>query len=249
MTKAVLLFVVLAGSFTQLACGQDVKTPYLGNPPFDIKQTMNQHKVVPPQNAKSTGPVSFMMSPYLFGKWTIGILQPYAGPPERTWVKYNATDRQLVARHTTNENEAVRVVDMDLLREFTVGDSLLGMRLTYRRYLDSRVEKATLRTAFYEVHYDAGRTALLCHRNHIPAIPVAGEASFAGTDDVLSYFLKTPTNDIVPVNLKANDILAALGTNHQPALKAYISQQHLDLSREADVVQLLRYHDDLLAGS
>jgi len=49
--------------------------------------------------------------------------------------------------------EIVEVVDTDLLREFTVGDSLLGLRLTFRRYLNAGWLKPSLRTAFYKVHY------------------------------------------------------------------------------------------------
>lgn len=171
---------------------------------------------------------------YLFFYWTKGVLRPYTGAPRRAWVKYNLMDRQLISRTTTGELTVEHVVNMDMLREFTVGDSAQNLQVVYRRYLQARVAKPALRTAFFEVHYDAGRTALLCQRTN-----------FSNRADVLEYFVKTPDNRILPVKLDAEPLLAALGTQHAPALIAYARQHQLELRREADVVRLLTYCDTL----
>jgi hypothetical protein len=128
---------------------------------------------------------------------------------------------------------------------FTVGDSARGLQLHYRRYLNTRVEKPDLRTAFFEVHYDAGRTALLCQRVHNPSLPMANLNGFTGGNDVLRYYLKTSDNRLLHVKLQADELLAALPPVQQPALTAYCQQQHLDLHRETDVVKLLQYADHL----
>lgn len=171
---------------------------------------------------------------YIFPYWTQGVLRSYDGASRRAWVKYNLLDRQLIARTGAGELAAEHVVNMDTLREFTVGDSARNLRVVYRRYLQARVAKPALRTAFFEVHYDAGRTALLCQRTNFP-----------NRADVLEYYVKTPDNRILPVKLDAEPLLGALGPAHAPALSTYASQQKLNLNREADVVRLLAYCDTL----
>lgn len=182
---------------------------------------------------------------YLFINWTQGSLHPYSGTPQRAWLKYNAFNHQLVSRSIVGKAEIGHVVDMSLLREFTIGDSALGMRLTYRRYLSARVSKPSLRTAFFEVHYDIGKTALLCQRVHTPDLPQPGPSGFSGSQDVLSYFLKTADNHLVALNLNTPDVLEALGAAHTSTVAFYRQQQQLDLRKEADVVRLLVYVDSL----
>ncbi|MDO7849466.1 hypothetical protein Q5H92_24085 [Hymenobacter sp. M29] len=245
-----ILMLVLLGS--QAALGQDYRTPASGGPPtkvvpIDVAKYManaRSNQPAPPSTQNLVSP--FVPSDYLFVGWTQGLLQPYGnGAPQRAWLKYNAFSHQLISRAYVRETEVVKVVDMDLLREFTIGDSLLGLRLTYRRYLNARVLKASLRSAFYEVHYDAGKTALLCQRSHTRGLPQAGAGGFSGSKDILSYFLKTPDNRIVPVNLRPAEVLAALGAPHATAATTYAQQQQLDLHRENDVVRLLAYCDTL----
>lgn len=171
---------------------------------------------------------------YLFSYWTKGVLRSYIGAPRHAWVKYNLMDRQLITRTTAGELTVEHVVKMDTLREFTIGDSAQNLRVVYRRYLQARVAKPALRTAFFEVHYDAGRTALLCQRTN-----------FSNRADVLEYFVKTTDNRILPVKLDAEPLLGALGPGYAPALAAYARQHRLELSQEADVVRLLAYCDTL----
>jgi hypothetical protein len=180
---------------------------------------------------------------YLFTAWTLGRLVPYSGAPRRAWLRYNALSKQLV--ELAQSSRLSKPVDMRVLRGFTVGDSARGLQLHYRRYLNTRVEKPDLRTAFFEVHYDAGRTALLCQRVHNPSLPMANLNGFTGGNDVLRYYLKTSDNRLLHVKLQADELLAALPPVQQPALTAYCQQQHLDLHRETDVVKLLQYADHL----
>jgi len=221
-------------------------TKGLFDPKMHEKFVDSRNQPSPPSADNKNLKSPYLPSDYLFVGWTQGLLQPYgSGAPQRAWLKYNAFSHQLISRSQVGEAEIVKVVDMDLLREFTIGDSLLGLRLTYRRYLNARVSKAALRAAFFEVHYDAGKTALLCRRAHTPGLPQAGPGGFSGSKDVLSYFLKTPDNRIVPVNLRPAEVLAALGTAPAAAATAYAQQQQLDLRRETDVVRLLAYCDTL----
>jgi hypothetical protein len=215
---------------------QDVKTPYRGNPPYDIGKAIGSQPA-PQQNAKqavqqpNTLPLA---GAYLFPYWTKGILRPYTGRPQRAWLKYNSLDQQLIARTSTGTMEQVSRVDTDTLREFTIGDSAQGLRVTYRRYLNARTPKPSLRTAFFEVHYDAGKSALLCRRLASPTRP-----------DILHYFFKTSTNELLPLKLGRQPVLAALGPAHASTLAAYVLEQQLNLEREADVVRLLAYFDTL----
>ena len=221
---------------TPVLRAQDVKTPYKGNPPYDIgkailNQPVAQKSSSPPAQQLTSIPQS---SAYLFPYWTKGILRPYSGRSQRAWLKYNSLDQQLIARTSIGTMEQVRRVNTDTLREFTIGDSARGLRVTYRRYLNARTPKPSLRTAFFEVHYDAGKNALLCRRLASPTRP-----------DILHYFLKTSTNELLPLKLGRQPVLAALGPAHASTLAAYVLEQQLNLEREADVVRLLVYLDTL----
>lgn len=215
-------------------------------PPM-INNNQSNQRSEPVRNTSPYGQVStfYQLSSYIFATWTLGILRPYGGPVRREWLKYNAFNHQLISRTYVREVEVSKVVNMNTLREFTVGDSALGLRLTYRRYLNIRTAKSSLRTAFFEVHYDAGGTALLCRRAHTPAIPQPGLAGFTGARDVLAYFLKTNDNQLTAVKLRPDDIIPALESGHIAALTAYANQQRLDLTVERDVIRLLAYNDSL----
>lgn len=229
-----LLVLLLAAAAVQTAAfAQDVKPAYKGNPPFDIKNSqIGNPTSAPPSRAPlaGTAPIAY----YLFPDWTRGVLRPYSGPSSRVWLKYNVMDHQLIKRSFLGETPLVTVVNTDDLHEFSVGDSARGLRLTFRRYLTARVPKANLRTTFFEVHYDAGKTALLCKRLASP-----------NRDDVLRYYLKTADNLLTPLDLAPRPVLAALGPLHADALVAFARDKQLNLTREADVVRLLLYHDSL----
>ena len=184
-----------------------------------------------------TAPPVFYPVPY----WTRGILQTYTGTVSRPWLKFDAINQQLYSRSATDEPEAV---NMNNLRAFAVGDSLSGTRRVYRRYLNARLANAALRTAFFEVRYDAGRTVLLCHR--VIAERVAHRQGSAARRERVAYFLKEPnSNLLVPVDLSQKALLAALKPVHRSALAAYAGGKSLQLKRERDVIRLLAYYDGL----
>lgn len=245
--RFILLFLLLAGS--PLAQAQDLhadgtKGTFVPSPMMNSNQSNQRQEPTGPYNPNGQTTI-YQASSYLFTTWTLGVLRPYAGPARHEWLKYNANTHQLISRSSVRDVEITNVVDMDVLREFTVGDSLLGMRLTYRRYLNAHIANPSLRTAFFEVHYDTGGTALLCRRSHTPTTALPGPAGFTGAKDVLSYFLKTIDNQVSAVKLRSADIFQALGSAHAAALTAYARQQQLDLTVERDVVQLLTYNDSL----
>lgn len=249
MRPLLLLFLILLSR--PFAHAQDYRTPPGGGAPTKVepvdmskyfKQPNAPATSAPKNGTESIGPRAEL---YLFPYWTQGVLRPYTGAPQRAWLKYNAVDRQLIYRTFVGEVEVVKVVDTDLLREFSVGDSLRGQRLTFRRYLNARVAKPALRKTFFEVHYDAGKTALLCQRTHLVRPLAEQGGALPGTRDVLAYFLKTTDNRLTPVKLGSAPLLTALGSAHAEALAAYARTQQLDLRREADAVRLLAYHDSL----
>ena len=169
--------------------------------------------------------------PYLFPEWTLGKLSPYVGPPTWAWVKYNLFDHQLISGTIVDNILVVKPIDTDLLRQFTLGDSARGLAIVLRRYVNLRIAKPSLRTAFFEVHYDSGRTALLCQRYVV------------ASGSVLRYYLKAEGNTLTPISLKAQSVLAALGSAQASALATYAREHALNLTRESDVVRLLQYYD------
>ena len=190
-----------------------------------------------PTDAPLVAPPVFYPVPY----WTRGILQPYIGAVSRPWLKFDAINQQLYSRSAVDEPAAVSMAG---IKAFAVGDSLSGTRHVYRRYLDARLEDAALRTAFFEVRYDAGRMALLCHR--VIAEKVANRQGSAARRERVAYFLKeADSNLIVPVELKQKALLAALKPVHRSVLAVYASEKALKLTRESDVIRLLVYYDTL----
>ncbi|HLK98247.1 MAG TPA: hypothetical protein VK364_10810 [Hymenobacter sp.] len=63
--------------------------------------------------------------------------------------------------------------------------------------------------------------------------------------DTERFFVKRPDQTLVPVRLSNRSILEALGEQHKASAAAYVSQERLNLSKEADVVRLLAYYDTL----
>ena len=207
------------------------------------QKTSEQANAAPPKPAAG---------PYLLPYWTRGTLKPYGDAATRAWLKYEPLSGQLYSRSATDEPQPVNT---DALREFSVGDSLLGTRRTYRRYLDARLADATLRTAFFEVRHEAGGggSALLCRRTFSQRHPGPTpwprhrrEPKPATYEEQVRYFIKDGrTNSIGAVTLEPAPVLAALSPARQPALAAYVRREGLNLAREADVGRLLAYYDTL----
>ena len=193
------------------------------------------------QEATHAPTATFCPLPY----WTQGTLRPYAGAASRAWLLYDAHRQQLVRRSAAGGPETVNT---DELREFSVGDSLLGTHRLYRRYLEARLANPALRTAFFEVRHDAGRAALVCQRAvyEYAHMENGKRTNPEKLKETVRYFIKDNGNNIVAVgSLRPEAVLAALGTAHGAALTAYARQQRLELNRERDVIRLLTYYDTL----
>ena len=210
--------------------------PYISANPADALLREQKHQPAATDKPPVAPPI-FYPVPY----WTRGILQPYSGAVSRPWLKFDATTQQLYSRSATDEPEPI---NMAVLKAFAVGDSLLETRQVYRRYLNARLENAALRTAFFEVRYDSGRTVLLCRR--VITEKIAHRHGGAARHEKVNYFLKEGTSNlIVPLELNRNALLAALQPVHRPALAAYAGKQALRLNRERDVIRLIAYYDTL----
>ena len=175
--------------------------------------------------------------------WTRGRLVPIVGAPSRPWLKYDVAAQRLLTR---TADEAPQLVDTNPLREFSVGDSLLGTRRTFRRYLRARVADPALRTVFFEVCYDAGRSALLRRRRYTFFPKEPGTTVRRGAQrETIVFFVADAAHTLTPVKLTPEAILAALAPTHHAALTAYARQQRLKLDREPDIIRLLTYYDTL----
>ncbi len=242
------LFAMLTAFTSSVAAAQDPRnnpksSDYVdwGNQAIKVeeRQSVGIREATHANNEKTGYPVNY---------WTRGILRPFAGPALRPWLLYDAIDERLYTRSASDKLETVSTIT---LREFSVGDSLLGSRRTYRRYLDARVDDATLRTAFFEVHYDAGRSALLCRRvtyidpGNLTSVRRGLKPPKRIVEKKTYYLKRAENNTLIPVALNADVILGALGTTHRAELAAYVSQKRLKLTQENDVIALLAYADTL----
>lgn len=210
---------------------------------IDFSQEQTPRRIEPayPQPAATDKPSGARAIYYPVPYWTRGILQPYSGAVSRPWLKFDATTQQLYSRSATDEPEPI---NMAVLKAFAVGDSLSGTRHIYRRYLNARLDNAALRTAFFEVRYDSGRTVLLCRR--VITEKIAHRHGSAERREQVTYFLKQGSrNLIVPLELNRDALLAALPPVHRPALATYAGKKALRLNRERDAIRLIAYYDTL----
>ena len=185
-------------------------------------------------------------SSFLLPYWTRGTVKMTSGTVPQPWLKYDLHGDHLLWRRPSGDSLELNTSAMT---EFSLGDSLRGTRYLYRRYLDARIRELPLRTAFFEVRYDAGRSALLrkrsrtlFHTNNGPSLAGRSSDRWVETSD---FYLKNADNTIEPIRLNAKAVLAVLGKAKAPALQAYITRESLDLSAEADLVKLLTYYDTL----
>lgn len=186
-------------------------------------------------------------TPLLAPYWTQGRVLTTNGPVARVWLKYNLASGQLLWRRPAGDSLELNTAQIS---EFTLGDSLRGTRATFRRYLAARIEAQALRTAFFEVRYDAGHAALLCQRaRNVAHATSSGPSLTEGRppswQESTQYFVKRTDNVVLPVRLTEKSLLEALGPAQAPALTAYAKHEHLALKKEGDVARLLAYYDTL----
>ena len=185
-------------------------------------------------------------TPFLLPYWTRGYVKMTTGTVANPWLKYDLANDRLLGRRPAGDSLEL---DTNPITGFSLGDSLRGERHTFRRYLTSKMADPLLRTAFFEVGYDAGRSALLKRRSrvlyHDSNRPSLTANRLNKWQEMTLFYLKTTDNTIEPVRLIPKAILAVLGKAKAPALQAYITRESLDLSAEADLVKLLKYYDTL----
>ena len=185
-------------------------------------------------------------TPFLIPFWTRGNVRMTTGTVPNPWLKYDVAGNRLLWRRPTGDSLELNT---NAMTEFSFGDSLRGERHVFRRYLTSKMADPLLRTAFFEVGYDAGRSALLKRRTRLlhhdstrPSLTVKGTSKWQ--ENTLFYLRRT--DDVIePIRLTPKAVLAALGKNNAPVLQAYMARENLDLSIETDVVKLLKYYDTL----
>ncbi len=186
-------------------------------------------------------------TPLLASNWTPGRVLTANGPVGPVWLKYNLATGQLLWRRPAGDSLEVNTSQIN---EFTLGDPLRGNAATFRRYLTARIEALRLRTIFFEVRYDGGRSALLRQRSKnvvrsSSSGPSLTEDRPPSWQESSQYFVKRTDNVVLPVRLNEKSLLEALGPAQVSALTAYAKREHLTLKREGDVTRLLAYYDTL----
>ncbi|MDO7887471.1 hypothetical protein [Hymenobacter cheonanensis] len=242
------LSAVLTGLLVAASAGPAVRAQQIGrgitaptNLEYISQRLAEKKGVRPPAEAEVRG------TPLLLPYWTRGRVVTSTGPVSAVWLKYNLASGQLLWRRPAGDSLEINTAGVT---EFTLGDSLRGSRATFRRYLAARIENPALRTAFFEVLYDAGKSALLCQRTkaltHMgtasPSLTAAAPPSWRGQSQ---FFIKRADNAVVPIRLAEKSVLEAVGMGLAPALVAYARQNRLSFKQEADVAKLLAYYDTL----
>lgn len=224
---------------------------------FTASAQMSGRSITAPSNlevisqalAKGKGAVANLDvqgTPFVTPAWTLGRVQTVNGPVQKVWLKYDLSTDQLLWRRPAGDSLELNTAQ---IREFVLGDSLKGSRVVVRRYLNARIESLPLRTAFFEVRYDAGKSALLSQRTKRVVRSGGGPSLTEGRpprwQESTEYFLKRHDNVILPVRLGEKNVLEALGNDQAPALAAYVKRERLTLRKDADVARLLAYYDTL----
>lgn len=182
----------------------------------------------------------------LVPSWTKGSVLTSNGPVGPVWLKYDLANDQLLWRRPAGDSLELNTAQVT---EFTLGDSLRGTRATFRRYPLARIESPALRTAFFEVCFDAGKSALLRQRTKTvvssTSSPSLTEGRPPSWQESSQYFVKRADNRVMPVRLSEKAVLENLGPAHQAELAGYLKRERLALRKPADVARLLAYYDTL----
>lgn len=186
-------------------------------------------------------------SPYLLPDWALGTVAMRTGNVQRQqWLKYDLSAARLLWRRPQGDSVELFTT---MVREFTLRDSATHQTHVFRLYPEARTELPVLRATFLDVRYDAGRTALLRHlTRQIQTQTSSGALTTikkSAWSNKTAYYLKLPDQTLVPVRLSTRSVLDALAPQYREQAGAYVSQQQLNLSKEADVVRLLTYYDSL----
>ncbi|WBA42652.1 hypothetical protein [Hymenobacter canadensis] len=186
-------------------------------------------------------------SPFLLPGWALGTVLLRTGNVQRgQWLKYDLSAERLLWRRPQGDSVELFTT---LVREFTLRDSATHQTHLFRLYPEVKTEQPVLRATFFDVRYDAGRTALLRHLTRQVRTQSSNGAMTTVKKSEWSsktvYFLKLPDQALVPVRLSSRSVLDALAPQYQAQASAYVSQQQLNLNKEADVVRLLTYYDRL----
>jgi hypothetical protein len=186
-------------------------------------------------------------SPYLLPGWALGTVAMRTGNVQRQqWLKYDLSAGRLLWRRPQGDSVELFTT---MVREFTLRDSATHQTHVFRLYPAVQTEQPVLRATFFDVRYDAGRTALLRHLTRQVRTQSSGGAMTTIKKSEWSsktvYFLKLPNQTLVPVRLSSRSVLEALAPQYRAQASAYVSQQQLNLTKEPDVVRLLTYYDSL----
>jgi hypothetical protein len=186
-------------------------------------------------------------SPFVLPQWALGTVTMRTGNVQRQqWLKYDLSTAQLLWRRPQGDSLELFTT---LVREFTLRDLAAHQTHVYRLYPELITEQPLLRATFFDVRYDAGRSALLCQRKRqvwaqssSAALNTTKKSEWSTTE---RFFVKRPDQTLVPIKLNNRSVVAALGEQHKASVMAYVSKERLNLSQEADVVRLLAYYDSL----
>ncbi|MBC6698963.1 hypothetical protein [Hymenobacter sp. BT190] len=186
-------------------------------------------------------------SPYLLPGWALGTVAMRTGNVQRQqWLKYDLSDGRLLWRRPQGDSVELFTT---MVREFTLRDSATHQTHVFRLYPDVKTEQPVLRATFFDVRYDAGRTALLRQltrqvqtQSSSGALTTVKKAMWSSKT---LYFIKRPDQVLVPIRLNGRSVLEALAPQYRAQASTYSSQQQLNLSQEVDVVRLLAYYDSL----
>jgi hypothetical protein len=186
-------------------------------------------------------------SPFLLPGWALGTVAMRTGNVQRQqWLKYDLSAARLLWRRPQDDSVELFTT---MVREFTLRDSATHQTHVFRLYPEARTELPVLRATFFDVRYDAGRTALLRHlTRQIQTQTSSGALTTikkSAWSNKTAYYLKLPDQTLVPVRLSNRSVLDALAPQYREQAGAYVSQQQLNLNKEADVVRLLTYYDSL----
>lgn len=186
-------------------------------------------------------------SPFLLPGWALGTVTMRTGNVQRQqWLKYDLSAGQLLWRRPQGDSVELFTT---MVREFSLRDSATHQTHVFRLYPEVKTEQPVLRATFFDVRYDAGRTALLRHLTRQVQTQTSSGALTtvrkSAWNNKTQYFLKRPDQTLVPVRLSSRSVLDALAPQYREQAGAYVAQQQLNLSKEGDVVRLLTYYDSL----
>ena len=158
-------------------------------------------------------------------------------------LKYNAYTKRLFMKNPVGDSIEVF---SNLMDSFVINDPVSKNDFVFKRFSTAKMAKNNAGDLFFLVLYE-GKTSLvkLIHKTIKKADykdPYSNNIPYDTFEDAHEYYVLKPDNTLTKVRKSKKSITEAL-SDKEPAVKDFLTQQHLAVKTEAELVRIIAKYD------